>query len=96
MRVHWSSNSIPFDKIFVIDSSGVEWSQKKVKDMNISRGDTQGMTLMTNKDGIIQISAQERDDGNVGLLIRLVAKAEIDPDKVRIIEIPKDIMKKLK
>ena len=37
LRLHWSTNSIPFDKIFVLDSSGVKWSQKKVKNMVVSR-----------------------------------------------------------
>lgn len=87
LRLHMSkSELLPFDKIFVLDSSGVKWSQKKVKDMNISRAkDPEGLKLLTKEDGILQLSAKINDDDSVLFLMRLVAGAVIDPNKVKMI-----------
>lgn len=93
IRVHHSNKFKPFDKIFVLDSSGIKWSQKKVEDMKVSQTkDPQGLKLLTSKDDILQISAKINDLDSVLFLIRLVAGASIDPEKVRMINISKNLL----
>ena len=93
VRIHISNKFIPFDKIFILDSSGVIWSQKRVEDMGVSRAhDSKAVKLLTNEDGVLQISKEEKGDGSVLFLIRLVAGAIIDPEKVRMINISKKLL----
>ena len=93
-RVHHSNKFVPFDKILILDSSGVTWSQKKVKDMAESRAkDPEGLKLLTNEDNILQISAKINDLDSVLFIIRLVASASINPEKVRMVNISKKLLK---
>ena len=95
LRVHLSNKFMPFDKIFILDRSGIKWSQKKVKDMGVSRAhDPKGLKLLTSEDNILQISAKKNEDNSVQFLIRLLAGAIIDSEKVRIINISKKCLEK--
>lgn len=92
IRMHWSNKLLPFNEIFILEESGVTWLQKRVKDMTVSMArDPPGIKLLTKKDDILQISVKISDANSVNFLMRLVAKAEVDKEKVKIVNLSKHL-----
>jgi hypothetical protein len=89
IRVHWSNKFIQFNKIFLLDSSGVEWKQKVVKNM-LPPKNFENSKDLTDTNDIIQIRYEPKSK-DINLLLRLVFTATVNPEKAKIVDISKSI-----
>ena len=87
VRLHWSNKYLPFKKIYLLDSSGIRWTQKRVKDMS----SYEDLKSISNPDDLVYIAYKElKGERKVKFLIRVVYRIDIlDKNKMHIIRVPK-------
>jgi len=88
IRVHWSNKFLPFNKIYILDSSGIKCIQKQSRHMiNEQYSDHRELT---DKNDILQIRAKILSSDKVDFLMRIILSVSVDSNKVRILEVPRE------
>jgi hypothetical protein len=85
IRVHFSSVTFEFNKIFFLDAKSVVWLQKISKQMKVSNYPDYLESILS-EDDIFQVLAGRRDTDSIDFLLRTIASVEIDRNKVKILE----------